>query len=378
MPTPPKLAVATWVLMGLLLAGCDSATAFGPSNRGECDYDYGRLMEASWSFYSQAWLPAGKDGDLDAFQCVVLHRVELQQVTPGGEFTHDIAPVFGSVFRQDRNRSRDIHEYALKLPNDMYLGERNVSARVADSALSGANKPQLIIEDWDAGETVVEASIWEWQEKTLSEDSAYKSRGWFLGDAGVTVVTDTVTVLNRWRKSPRSEIAQRMVYVPRDKKSYYLKEGTSRIVDPVTVDLVPLVMPDDAHLPMAEYPEKLVLALYQRLPLTDTARLAVLMSSDLQTAFEAHYTKTFGCLADPRLTRVYVQDLNIDGSQGIPAHIENKDKTVTDRITVTSLCILNVGGKETKQKNYVTWSVRWDWKVDSRTGTWKIVGAIDK
>jgi hypothetical protein len=378
MPAPPKLAVATLILMALLLAGCDSTTAFGQSDPSDCDYDYGRLMEASWSVYSQTWLPAGKDGELDAFQCVVLHRVEFPQVTPGGEFTHDIAPVFGSVFRQDRNRSRDIHEYALKLPNDMYLGERDVSARVADGALSGANKPQLIIEDRDAGGTVVEASIWEWQEKTRSEDSAYKSRGWFFGDAGVTVDNDQVTVLNRWRKSPRSEIAQRMVYVPHDKKSYYLKEGTSRIVDSATVDLVPLVMPDDANLPMAEYPEKLVLALYQRLPLTDTARLAVLMSSDLQTAFEAHNTKAFGCLADPRLTRVYVQDLNIDGSQGIPAHIENKDKTVTDKITVKSLCILNDGGKEIKQAIFVTWSVRWDWKVDSRTGTWQIVGAIDK
>jgi len=377
MSTPPKLAVATLILIELLLAGCDSTPALDQSNPGDCDYDYGQLMETNWSFYSQTWLPAGKDGESDVFQCVVLHRVESQQVTPGGEFTHDIAPVFGSVFRQDRNRSRDIHEYALKLPNDMYLGERDVSERAADDALSDANKPQLIIEDRDAGGTVVEASIWEWTEQTLSENSTFKSRGLFFGDAGVTVGSDQVTVLNRWRKSPRSEIAQRIVYVPRDRKSYYLREGTSRVVDPVTVDLVPLVMPDDAHLPTAEYPEKLVLAFYQHLPLIDPAWLAAMMSPDVQMAFETRDAKAFGCLADSRLIRVYVQDLDIYG-QGIPQHIENKDATVTDKITVKSLCILNDGGQEIKQTVSVTWSVRWDWKVDSRTGTWQIVGAIDK
>jgi hypothetical protein len=380
-----KLVVVTLILIGLLLVGCETSTGAGKSVANACDYDYSRLKEKNWSFYQQFPLPAGNDGELEASQCVVVYRVEPQQVPPdtGIQFTQNISPVFGMVYRKDRNRPLDIHAYPLALPGDMYLGERNVSARVADSALSGANQPQLIVENRDAGGTVVEASIWEWQEKTLSEESGYKSRGWFFGDAGVTVVTDTVTVLNRWRTVPRSQLAERRVYTPREKKSYYPKpdpnkpEDTSRVVDPVTVDLVPLVMPDDANLPTAEYPEKLPLAFYQRIPvlMTDTAKLTVLMSPDMIESYRMRDAKVYGCLANSQLSQVYVQDLSINGSQGIPAHIENENKMITDTVTIKSLCILNVGGHETQKNSLVTWSVRWERKVDSRTGNWQIVGA---
>jgi hypothetical protein len=375
MPTPHKLAVATLILVGLLLAGCDPA-AVSSGTPNACDYDYSRLLEAGWKFYSQTSLGPVDEARDSTPLCVVLYQVDSPR-GPAYKDAPKVVPVQGLVYRRDRNRPLEIDGYQPKLCNDMHLGERNVSARL-DDVLSGDDGQELIIEDRDAEGVLVQVSIFTWQEQVKSKESSFKSRGWFQADAGIVVEKDKVTTYEWWKESPRSKLVQRKVYVPRDKKSYHPKEGDKpedecKIVDPVTVDLVPLVMPDDANLPTAEYPEKLVLAFYQRVPIliTDTAKLVPLMSSDVMTSYWARDARSFGCLVDPQLTKVYVQDLDISGSPGIPPHIENENKTVTDTIRIKSRCKIN--DKLQDNSVWISWPVRWDWDFQKREGKWQLL-----
>jgi hypothetical protein len=252
------------------------------------------------------------------------------------------------------------------------LGIHKLTPRTED-VLSGSPGPELIIEDKNEYGVAVEASIFNWEEAGNSEASAYKSRGWFVGDGGVKVELDMVTVLVL-RLGTRSQLADRKVYRPRllDKKSYYpkakgdQKEDTNRLVDPETIDLVSLDMPADPA--AAEYPEKLLLEFYASLPLTDSNKLKGWMVTDTLKLFSQN-TGLFGCLVSPQLSKVYVQDIDTRQSQGIPPHLENENKVITDTITVTAQCRLNVNGKPADKKSEITWPVRWE----KDTGRWVLL-----
>jgi hypothetical protein len=391
-----KLVAAVLILAGLLLVGCESVPTTTGQTLNACDYDYSRLMHQGWLFYTQTPLEAGDPkGEPKEQQCVVLFRVDVTadmlaaQNDRGG---NRIWPINGLVYRKDRDRPTDIHAYPLTLSHDMYLGERAVSARVED-VLSGSNgsngkEPrELIIEDKNADGVVVQASIFAFQEKTDSEESFYQPLGWFTGNAGVKVEKDQVTVLDRWQPrdmarqwlTMRSQLAQRKIYVPRDAKSYHSladgKDDLSRIINPQTVDLTTLVMPADPDLTTAEYPEKLVLAFYERATMTDTRKLDPLMDNEVQADYWKRDTKSYGCLVNPDLSQVFVQDIDINPSPGVPPHINNEDKTQVDTLVVTSLCRVKAGDKTVDQSVVIEWQVRWDWDFETRTRKWRIIKA---
>lgn len=402
MSAPPKFIVLLLILAGSALAvltGCDEAPISTGQTLNACDYDYSRLMHQGWQFYTQTPLEAGDPKtEPKEQQCVVLYKVDVTadmrkaQDDRGG---NRLWPINGLVYRKDRDRPTDIHAYPLTLSHDMYLGERAVSTRLEDvlSGMSGSNGKEpreVIIEDKNADGVVIQASLFGFQEMTDSEESFYLSLGWFAGDAGVKVDKDKVTVLERWRPKDysrlwltmRSQLVQRRVYVPLGNRSYHLlpngQENRNRIIDPQTVDLVSLAMPADEHLATAEYPEKLVLAFYERATLTTTNKLDPLMENIVQADYWKRDARSYGCLVNPNLVQVYVQDIDINPSPGIPPHINNEDKTQVDTLVVTSLCRLKVDEKIIDQSVVIEWQVRWDWDFESRTRQWRIIKATVK
>jgi len=372
MVTSQRLTVAIWILVGLALAGCEQVTASGASPGPEsspnvCSGDLSRLMLKGWRYIDKTEMDTdGQDGS----QCVVFYHFDLPR---DGRKT---VPVGGLVYRTDRNRPVDIHGYPLALPGGFYLGIHKLTPRTED-VLSGSPGPELIIEDKNEYGVTVEASIFNWEEAGNSEESAYKSRGWFVGDGGVKVELDMVTVLVP-RLGTRSQLADRKVYRPRplDKKSYYpkakvdQKEDTNRLVDPETIDLVSLDMPADPA--AAEYPEKLLLEFYASLPLTDSNKLKGWMVTDTLELFSPQNTGLFGCLVSPQLSKVYVQDIDTRQSQGIPLHIENESKPITDTITVTSVCKIN--GKIMDKPTVLFWKVQWG----KNAGQWVLLKPATK
>jgi hypothetical protein len=92
------------------------------------------------------------------------------------------------------------------------------------------------------------------------------------------------------------------------------------------------------------------------------------MSPEAWNLFSARNPGALGCLVDPQLGRVFVQDMDLSQAPGISPHLENENKVITNTVTVTALCRLNVNGKQTDKKSAVTWLVRWE----KKTGRWEL------
>ena len=352
-----RLFAAMWMLLVLPLGGCDPGTTLisgtempTVTSPNACNQDFASLSPKGWKFIQKTAL-----GD----QCVVLYTFDSPR-----EGSWKAAPIKGMVYRTDHDRPMDIHAHPLRLPGGIYLGEHQVSARM-DKVLSELQDPdqQLVVEDRIPEGITVMASLFKWDKNEPSQENAYKSLGWFVGDGGVTVEGDKVTVLKR-RPGTRSQLADRLIYLPRDKKSYYQKGGDN-LVEPV-VDLVSLDIPADPA--TAEYPEKPVLAFYESLPLKDIGKLEELVGPEPVRWLDRNKA-ALGCLYDS--TQVLVRDLDITKAITIPSRIENGTPFITDTVTVKSQCALNVNGKETRRDSIVVWWVRWE----RESNKWQLIKA---
>ena len=332
----PKRPVAL-ILIGLVLAvsGCSTFTLTKPA----CNGDFSGLMPTGWAFISQT--PLDTDG-VAPIECVVLYRFDTQ--TKEGQ---KITPVGGVVYRQDHGKPRWIYPHPLTPPGNFYLGERQVSARVGN-VLSGSPEPELVIEDRDAGGTVVQVSLFGWRDSKKDQADVepsfnpdimnYKPLGLFQGDGGVTVERDKVTSLVR-RKDTRSQLADRQVYLPRtDNKNYYGQNITESLTAAET-DVTSLAMGDDPT--ASPYPEKTVLAFYR--DVKDDAKLEGLMTPDALGLLKAGKL-AYGCVPDrAQLDRPLVQAIKWDaGTEADPQVVVGgkcklKDGSVKDMPVTTWL-----------------------------------------
>ena len=342
--TPKRLAVL--ILIGFALSGC------GPSP-AKCNGDFGGLMPKGWTFISQTPLDTDGKGQL---QCVVLYRFDT---TKEGR---KITPVGGVVYRQDHGKPRWVYPHPLRLDQDFYLGEYKATARVAD-VLSGSEGPELIIEDTDPDGNIVEASIFSWRDNKkdqLDTDPSsnpdamsYKPLGSFLGDSGVKVEKDKVTVLKR-QEGTRSQLADRQVYMPRDNKNYYKQGSTLPLLDPAETDIMSLVAGDDPT--ASPYPEKTILVLYQNI--REDAKIGGLMTADAMGLLKAGKLP-YGCpVGRDQLDRVLIQDLKIAGTD------------VQPQVTVGGKCKLKDGSF--KDMALVAW------QLEKANGKWQIKGAAQQ
>ena len=232
----------------------------------------------------------------------------------------------------------------------MYLGEHNVSVREAE-VLSGAKGPEVVIEDKTPEGIIVEASIFGWHEADKSEESGYDFLGTFLGDGGVMVEPDIVTVLVR-RAKTRSQLADRQIYRPRDNKSYF-QDGKLVPLEPM--GLTSLSMPEDPAI--SEYSEKVVLAFYESI--TDTNKLKGMMAPEAWKAFEGRDGTAFGCLVDAQRSGVLVMNMDPIPALAVPPHTENNNVVITATITATSTCIITFGGSSSRKDVTLVWQVKW-------------------
>jgi len=338
--------LATLILISLVLAvsGCSTFMATKPT----CNGDFSGLMPKGWAFISQT--PLDTDG-VAPIECVVLYRFDTQ--TKEGQ---KITPVGGVVYRQDHGKPRWIYPHPLTPPGNFYLGERQVSAR-ADNVLSGSPEPELVIEDRDAGGTVVQVSLFGWRDSKTDQPDvepsfnpdmmSYKPLGLFQGDGGVTVEKDKVTSLVR-RKDTRSQLADRKIYLPRaDKKNYYGQSITESLTAAET-DVTSLAMGDDPT--ASPYPEKTVLAFYR--DIKDDAKLEGLMTPDALGLLKANKLVAYGCVFDrSQLDRPLVQTINWSGGTEAEPQVivggkcKLKDGSVKDMPLVTWLFEKNTEGK---------------------------------
>ncbi len=298
----PRRFAAALLFAGLLLVGCKPRQA-------ACDTDFKQHMPAGWTFVSQAALDTDGNGQLE---CVVLYRFDTQ--TQEGR---KIAPVNGVVYRADRGMPRWIYPVPLALPGNFYLGEFQVKPRMAD-VLSGSQGPELVLEDTNQAGIISEASLFSWRDTGSDPNAppdlgqmAYKAVGSFVGDGGVKIDKDQVTVLMR-RRDTRSQLADRRIYKPRDNKNYY-QSNSPTLVDPAENDITSLTEMDNPTASL--YPEKTVLAFYQKI--NDDAQVSKLMS---QVAFDALQggRLAYGCAANRgQLDKALVQE--IDWNHGTEA-----------------------------------------------------------
>jgi hypothetical protein len=303
------LVAAMLVMLGLMLSACSAL-----QSQAACNGNFKDMMPSDWKFISQT--PLDTDGQ-PPLECVVLYRFDAKK---DGQ---KITPVGGVIYRQDHGRPRWIYPHRLLPPEGFYLGERSVTARVAD-ALSGQTGPELIVEDRDPDGNITQATIFRWQDSVSGKPDTdptselktmgYNVLGLFQGDGGVTVSGDRVQVVVR-RKGTRSQLADQQVFVPRDKKSYLQEDGV-KLIAPAEVEIISLTMGDDPT--VSPYPEKTVLAFYQSVK--DDAKLEGLMTPDALGLLKAGKL-AYGCTSDrAQLDRVLVQDLdwnlgNLDNPQ---------------------------------------------------------------
>ncbi len=336
MLTLRRLGVVILVALGALLAAC----------RGRpqaCTADFSKLIPSGWTFVSQISVDTDGSGTP---QCVVFYRFDTQ--TKEGR---KITPIGGIVYRQDHGRPRWIYPVPLTVPNNFFLAEAGVTARAAD-VLSGQDGPELVVEDKATDGTIVEASIFTWRDNKKGDPDAqpdlgqmsYKPLGSFVGDGGVTVEKDKVTVLTR-RRDTRSQLADRKIYYPRDNKNYY-KPNTGDLVDSVESDIVSLTESDNPV--TSPYPEKMVLALYRNL--TNDGQLAKLMSAGGLQGLQ-NGRVSYGCNVDRgQVDRVLIQTLDwTHGTEAQPlvtvlGKCKLKDGSMRD-MTATIWPLAKVEGK---------------------------------
>ena len=322
------------LMTGLLVYGCRPEQV-------SCNNDFSRFVPKGWKIVSH--IPLATDNK-DQLQCIVFYRF--------GQVQGDNSPISGMVIYQNLKHPSEIYAYPLEVPGGRYLGEHQVSARVAP-ALTAYGSGQIIIEDRTAEGVVVEASIFQWRGSDKPENGAYESLGWFVGDSGVTIELDEVNVLTR-RLGTRSQLADRRIYKPRDGKNYYQNDSI-KMVAPETTDLVSLSMPDDAA--KSPYPEQVVLSFYENM--IDVNKLQGLLSPDTLRAFLQH-DPSFGCLVDPNRIGVLVKVIDYNDAEQIPPHTSNSNVVIDGTVIVTSTCILNDNGIRSMKDMRLVWPVRWE------------------
>ena len=293
MVASPRLVSAILILVGLLLVGCDGRDQSGSSCGGGYG-DFSQVVSKNWVVTSQALVDVTGKGEV---QCAVLYAVDTSS---GNQHT---PPVAGVIYGKSKGEPPNIYAYPLNLPEGFYLGEHQVTVRVAE-VLSGADYQELIVEDRTPEKAIVEASIFSWQPAEKAEDSAFKLRGWFHAEEGVLFEADKVIVQERL-KDTRSQLVYRRVYKPSEDKSYFRKDSQN-LVDPET-EVIPLAMPDAPT--AARFPEKTVLAFYKNI--TDSNALTEFLTQPALTALLYNQLR-YGCNGIDRsqLERAWVEDID--------------------------------------------------------------------
>ena len=312
---PQRFIAALLILASLALPACDdSQFIFVTATPTPCDGDFRDLVPTGWVPIKRFVVETG--GLPPPSQCAVLYRVDAQQDP------EKIAPVEGVIYRRDHEEPpRPIHAYPLRLPGGYYLGEHNVNVRV-DKVIASADRPQVIVEDWDLEGNIVEASIFQWydaleDQPTAPQDSGkmyYKLVGWFTGEGGVKVELDQVTAKDRIAGS-RSRLAHEKVYKPNVQTRSYYQPGNGKLVEPDTnvISLVECAGPDAMC-----YPEKTVLDFYQNLHNADF--LKGIMTAGAFESLQKNGSKfKYGCSSSlDQVERAFVQDIKIQGSDDKP------------------------------------------------------------
>lgn len=339
------------ILIGVMLSACDESTfSFVTPTPTPCDVDFRDLVPTGWVLVNRFVVETGGLGPKS--QCAVLYRVDAQ------DNPNKIAPVEGVIYRRDHEMPpRPIHAYPLRLPGGYYLGEHDVYVRVGE-LISGAAKPQVVVEDLDMESNIVEASMFQWydaleDQPMAPQDSSkmsYKLVGWFMGEGGVKVERGQVTVTDRIAGS-RSRLAYEKVYTPNGQTKSYYQPGNGKLVEP-EMNVISLVECADPNAMC--YPEKTVLDFYRRVA-TDP-NLDDLMMDPALTEWYSNSLR-FGCsFGRDQLDRALVQDIKIQGSDEKPQIIasvkcKSKDGNFSRAVAVTWALKRNKEGKWLLQKS---------------------------
>ncbi len=298
------------ILIGVMLSACDESTfSFVTPTPTPCDVDFRDLVLTGWAPIKTFVIETGGLGPKS--QCAVLYRIDAQKDPK------KIAPVEGVIYRRDHEMPpRPIHAYPLRLPGGYYLGEHDVYVRVGE-LISGAAKPQVVVEDLDMESNIVEASMFQWYDALEDQPMAprdsskmsYKLVGWFMGEGGVKVERDQVTVMDRIAVS-RSRLAYQKVYKPNGQTKSYYQPGNGKLVEP-EMNVISLVECTDPNAMC--YPERTVLAFYQAFQ--DNTALEGLMTPEALQSLKDGKLK-YGCAPNRAdVERALVQDITIQDAQ---------------------------------------------------------------
>jgi hypothetical protein len=330
MCAPRRFIAALLILVGVMLSACDEPSVmFATPTPTPCDVDFRDLVPTGWVPIKTFVIKTGGLGPES--QCAVVYRLDAQKDP------QKVAPFEAVVYRRDHGEPpRSILAYPLRLPERFYLGEHNVNVKVpTDTLITGTEWPQVVVEDWDPDGIIVEASLFQWYDLEYKNPFApydpnkmnYKLVGWFMGEGGVTVEQNRVTVRERIAGS-RSRLANRKIYVPHNQTKTYYKPNSDKLVDPET-DLIALVECTDPN--AACYPERTVLAFYQAFQ--DNSALEGLMKPEALEALKDGKLK-YGCASNRAdVERALVQDITIQDAQSRVTVTKGQCKSKEGRLT---------------------------------------------
>jgi len=356
------------ILIGVMLSACDETSfIYVTPTPTPCDVDFRDLVPTGWVPVNRFVVETGGLGPKS--QCAVLYRVDAQ------DNPNKIAPVEGVIYRRDHGEPpRSILAYPLRLPGRFYLGEHNVNVytgtlitnTLTTSALiTDTGWPQVVVEDWDPAGIVVQISLFQWYDLEYKNPFApydpnkmgYKLVGWFMGEGGIQVGQNVITVAERITET-RSRLAYQKVYTPNligKTWSYSQLENSFKRVNPDTVGMIAQVECKDPN--AACYPERTVLAFYQDLHNEDA--LEGLMTPTAYGLLTSKNLK-YGCSPDrSQVDRALVQDIKF------------QDGDPQSRVTITKGQCKSKDGRFTPMARVV-------WTLErNKEGKWQLNGATE-
>jgi len=339
------MARPLWQLVPLFVVLLLSPTCGGNTVSQSPSVEFSHMMSHSYQHIRTYNFDTNQDMNGDGqpdTAWVVLYRFDL----PTNKNVSRV-PVWGTVYRIDNNHPADLISHPLALPDDQYLCEYNCTFSDNETAVSALNEKQLIFRDRH-NSTTTRLSIFYWDAGTDS----YKNAGFFAGDRVTLEQADRVTV---WNQIPpvaplsRSQLA----YVT----TYEATWDANQVLEwyPRTVEIRCLNgLPNQVE--MSPYPEKVILALYDRYADAITTR-PYFTDTGWQQLGEC-WAGTCGCSAPrPNITHVYVHDLTLREEQ-------------TDSCAVISAHISCLARGQTTEEN-VVW-----WRLLSLGGGWRLDNAV--
>jgi hypothetical protein len=260
-------------------------------------------------------------------------------------------PVAGVIYDVVGEQFRIIYPFPLLTPAGDFLGEGSVAVSVADilGDPAGPSRPEVIAR---SNRTLAVFRVEELDiDRVFDSDcecyrNPYRCEGFFKGTLRITREGNRVNVWDMGAVT-RSQFALRRLYLPSG--GSYFRPGTTDLYPPAEAS-VEFAYGIPANIEDTPYPEKLVLAFYERLVGGDVALFLTDVAGNRLAAGQLEYGSPW---ARSQLIQVLVQEISYLPDDELVTAVVPKDET--DPIAQVQVKVLFVGPGGERDLRQVTW-----------------------